>query len=81
MFARILAWAALAALASQSARAAEDPTEAAFRATYKELVETNTTLSSGSCTLAAQRMGAHLRAGPRRATPRKWAAASGARSV
>ena len=62
MFARILAWAALAALASQSARAAEDPTEAAFSATYKELVETNTTLSSGSCTLAAQRMGAHLRA-------------------
>jgi len=60
MIARILAGAALAALATQSALAADDPTEAAFRATYKELVETNTTLSSGSCTLAAQRMGAHL---------------------
>lgn len=36
--------------------------EAAFRGVYKELVETNTALSSGSCTLAAQRMAAHLRA-------------------
>jgi acetylornithine deacetylase/succinyl-diaminopimelate desuccinylase-like protein len=62
MIAHILAGAALAALATQSALAADDPTEAAFRATYKELVETNTTLSSGSCTLAAQRMGAHLSA-------------------
>ena len=58
----ILAGIALAALTLQSAHAAEDPAETAFRATYKELVETNTTLSSGSCTLAAQRMGAHLSA-------------------
>jgi acetylornithine deacetylase/succinyl-diaminopimelate desuccinylase-like protein len=36
--------------------------EAAFRALYKELVETNTSLSSGSCTLAAERMAAHLKA-------------------
>ena len=36
--------------------------EARFRALYKELVETNTTLSSGSCTLAAERMAAHLKA-------------------
>jgi acetylornithine deacetylase/succinyl-diaminopimelate desuccinylase-like protein len=36
--------------------------EAEFRATYKELVETNTTLSAGSCTLAAERMAARLRA-------------------
>ncbi|MBS0366273.1 MAG: M20/M25/M40 family metallo-hydrolase [Proteobacteria bacterium] len=36
--------------------------EAAFRSLYKELVETNTSLSSGSCTLAAERMAAHLRA-------------------
>jgi acetylornithine deacetylase/succinyl-diaminopimelate desuccinylase-like protein len=35
---------------------------ARFRATYKELVETNTTLSAGDCTLAATRMAAHLRA-------------------
>jgi acetylornithine deacetylase/succinyl-diaminopimelate desuccinylase-like protein len=34
----------------------------AFRALYKELVETNTTLSAGSCTVAAERMAAHLRA-------------------
>ena len=39
-----------------------DPTEADFRSLYKELVETNTTLSSGSCTLAAERMAAHLEA-------------------
>jgi acetylornithine deacetylase/succinyl-diaminopimelate desuccinylase-like protein len=37
-------------------------TEAQFRDLYKELVETNTTLSSGSCTLAAERMAARLRA-------------------
>ena len=34
----------------------------AFRELYKELVETNTTLSVGSCTLAAERMAARLRA-------------------
>jgi acetylornithine deacetylase/succinyl-diaminopimelate desuccinylase-like protein len=34
--------------------------EAAFRALYKELVEINTTLSSGSCTAAANAMKAHL---------------------
>jgi acetylornithine deacetylase/succinyl-diaminopimelate desuccinylase-like protein len=37
-------------------------TEPAFRELYKELVETNTTLSSGSCTLAAERMAARLKA-------------------
>src|SRR3984893_6363225 len=37
------------------------PDQVAFRALYKELVETNTTLSVGSCTLAAERMAAHLR--------------------
>jgi acetylornithine deacetylase/succinyl-diaminopimelate desuccinylase-like protein len=36
--------------------------EVQFRELYKELVETNTTLSAGSCTLAAQRMAARLRA-------------------
>jgi acetylornithine deacetylase/succinyl-diaminopimelate desuccinylase-like protein len=44
-----------------SATAAEDSGEARFRALYKELVETNTTLSAGDCTLAAQRMSAHLK--------------------
>ena len=38
------------------------PDQAAFRALYQELVETNTTLSTGSCTLAAERMAARLRA-------------------
>jgi acetylornithine deacetylase/succinyl-diaminopimelate desuccinylase-like protein len=38
------------------------PDQTAFRALYKELVETNTTLSAGSCTLAAERIAAHLKA-------------------
>lgn len=38
------------------------PGEAAFRSLYKELVETNTTVSTGSCTLAAERMAARLKA-------------------
>ena len=33
----------------------------AFRALYEELVETDTTLSSGNCTAAAEKMAAHLR--------------------
>src|SRR6202158_6026102 len=36
--------------------------DAAFRSLYKELVETNTSLSAGSCTLAAERMAARLKA-------------------
>jgi acetylornithine deacetylase/succinyl-diaminopimelate desuccinylase-like protein len=32
-----------------------------FREIYRELVETNTTLSAGDCTLAAQRMAARLK--------------------
>jgi acetylornithine deacetylase/succinyl-diaminopimelate desuccinylase-like protein len=35
--------------------------EAQFRALYKELIETNTTLSAGNCTLAAERMAARLK--------------------
>ena len=38
------------------------PDRAAFRELYKELVETNTTPSAGSCTLAAERMAARLKA-------------------
>ncbi|MBB1059581.1 M20/M25/M40 family metallo-hydrolase [Marilutibacter spongiae] len=48
-------------VASAGARASGDPGEAEFRALYRELVETNTTLSSGSCTRAAEAMGARLR--------------------
>ena len=38
------------------------PDQEAFRGLYKELVETNTTLSAGSCTLAAERMAARMKA-------------------
>jgi len=38
------------------------PDQLAFRDLFHELVETNTTLSAGDCTLAAQRMAARLRA-------------------
>ena len=63
-------WAGLLAVASAAgagtARAdtatPERPDQTSFRALYKELVETNTSLSAGSCTLAAQRVAAHLRA-------------------
>lgn len=41
-----------------AARAADD--EARFRALYRELVETNTTLSEGSCTAAAEKMRTRL---------------------
>jgi len=44
------------------ARAQNGAGEAQFRELYKELVETNTSLSVGSCTLAAQRMAARLKA-------------------
>jgi len=57
------------AMALQGAAMAEDlpmtplrPDQITFRAIYKELVETNTSLSAGSCTLAAERMAAHLKA-------------------
>jgi len=49
---------ALPAMAQTALR----PDQLKFRALYKELVETNTTLSSGSCTLAAQKVAAHLKA-------------------
>jgi acetylornithine deacetylase/succinyl-diaminopimelate desuccinylase-like protein len=63
-------WGALAvAIVLRSAAIAQEPPmpplrpdQVAFLALYKELVETNTTLSAGSCTLAAERMAAHLKA-------------------
>ncbi len=51
----------LAPAASQPAAAPARADQVEFRALYKELVETNTTVSSGSCTLAAERMAARLR--------------------
>jgi hypothetical protein len=58
---------ALAAAFAAFCAAAAPPEDSAagaqrFRALYKELVETNTTLSAGSCTLAAERMAARLKA-------------------
>ena len=56
----LLSSASLTAPAS-AADAPLRPDQTDFRALYKELVETDTTLSSGSCTLAAERMAARLR--------------------
>ena len=51
-----------ASVVAGAAAPVASPDQAEFRALYKELVETNTTLSAGSCTLAAERMAARLRA-------------------
>jgi acetylornithine deacetylase/succinyl-diaminopimelate desuccinylase-like protein len=48
-------------LGSPAARADTYSSEQSFRELYKELVETNTTLSAGSCTLAAERMAKRLK--------------------
>src|ERR1700687_3784246 len=57
---------AVAAAATAAATPASPQDTAAgeqrFRALYKELVETNTTLSAGNCTLAAERLAARLKA-------------------
>ena len=53
----------LALLVAAPVTAAElRPDQSAFRGLYKELVETNTTVSAGSCTLAADRLAARLKA-------------------
>jgi acetylornithine deacetylase/succinyl-diaminopimelate desuccinylase-like protein len=60
---RFFALAAFAASSALAAPAQDTPAgEQRFRALYKELVETNTTLSAGNCTLAAERMAARLKA-------------------
>jgi acetylornithine deacetylase/succinyl-diaminopimelate desuccinylase-like protein len=61
MKSRFVLGAVTAMLACVQSAYAADPTEQQFRALYKELVETNTTLSSGSCTLAAERIAARLK--------------------
>uniref|UniRef100_B0SWC2 Peptidase M20 n=1 Tax=Caulobacter sp. (strain K31) TaxID=366602 RepID=B0SWC2_CAUSK len=62
----LLTAAAMSALAMTSAARAQsapqDSGETAFRGLYKELVEINTTASVGSCTAAAEAMGARLKA-------------------
>ena len=56
----LLAAAAAAIAIPHAAQAADGGGQDAFLGTYRELVETDTTLSSGSCTLAAQRMAGRL---------------------
>jgi len=59
----LAAWVITTLCTAIPAHAATDPEGLQrFRAIYKELVETNTTLSAGDCTLAAQRMAARLKA-------------------
>jgi acetylornithine deacetylase/succinyl-diaminopimelate desuccinylase-like protein len=59
----LAAAAALAAFSAFAVPPQDTPAgEQRFRELYKELVETNTTLSAGSCTLAAERMAARLKA-------------------
>lgn len=59
----LMALAPLLALGSLARADVPPPSgETAFRELYKELVETNTSLSVGSCTLAAERMAARLKA-------------------
>ncbi|HEX3364450.1 M20/M25/M40 family metallo-hydrolase [Phenylobacterium sp.] len=62
MFKLAAAFVAVTSLLATSAQAQTRPDQVAFRALYKELVETNTTASVGDCTLAAQKMAAHLKA-------------------
>ena len=59
----LLAAAALLCCSAHAAPPTDTPAgEQRFRELYKELVETNTTLSAGSCTLAAERLATRLRA-------------------
>ncbi|MEQ1498551.1 MAG: M20/M25/M40 family metallo-hydrolase [Novosphingobium sp.] len=51
-----------ASVLAGAAAPAQRPDRQDFRELYKELVETNTTLSAGSCTVAAARMAARLKA-------------------
>lgn len=56
-----VALAALTALIAQPAIAQDRPDQKAFFALYKELVETDTTLSNGDCTQAAAQIAARMK--------------------
>jgi acetylornithine deacetylase/succinyl-diaminopimelate desuccinylase-like protein len=63
-----IVWALSLAMVMQAVAVAQDPAMAplrpdqkAYLALYKELVETNTTLSAGSCTVLAQHIAEHLK--------------------
>jgi acetylornithine deacetylase/succinyl-diaminopimelate desuccinylase-like protein len=57
-----LAMAVRLAIAQEPPMSPLRPDQTTFFALYKELVETNTTLSVGNCTMAAERIAAHLKA-------------------
>jgi acetylornithine deacetylase/succinyl-diaminopimelate desuccinylase-like protein len=52
----------ITAIAQEAPMTPLRPDQVRYFALYKELVETNTTLSAGSCTLAAEKIAAHLKA-------------------
>ncbi len=58
----LLVAALLLAAPATAAPADIRPDQAAFRGLYKELIETNTAFSNGSCTLAAEKMATRLTA-------------------
>ena len=59
---RALTWLLTSALLTAPLQAQNRPDQKAFFGLYKELVETNTTLSAGSCTQAAQQIATRLKA-------------------
>jgi acetylornithine deacetylase/succinyl-diaminopimelate desuccinylase-like protein len=59
----LLSAASLLSSALHAQSPALTPVQKEFRATYQELVETNTTNSTGSCTNAVTAMAARLKAG------------------
>ena len=62
LIAGVALMAAAPALAAPPAPTGPRPDQAAFRELYKELIETNTTLSTGSCTLASEKLAVRLKA-------------------
>src|SRR3569623_944980 len=52
----------LASVAQAASAQTQRPDQAEFRSLYKELVETNTEVTDGSCTQAATQLAARLRA-------------------
>lgn len=56
----LIALIAFGAAGARAQAATPRPDQLAFRELYRELIETNTTLSEGSCTLASERMAARL---------------------
>jgi acetylornithine deacetylase/succinyl-diaminopimelate desuccinylase-like protein len=61
LVAAVSAMAQTMALAQDAPMPALRPDQTAYLALYKELVETNTTQSAGSCTVAAEHIAAHLK--------------------